>query len=94
MLEKILLVSMSKEKLKENAERYVELLSSYNTYMEALEKVIQKVIETRKELVFLEGEIEENRLEKNQSLTPMVLYKDMGLYYKMVKPSKFEIRNI
>lgn len=49
---------MSAKKLKDSAERYVELLSSYNTYMEALEKVIQKVIETRKELVFLEGEIE------------------------------------
>ena len=49
---------MDEKKLKETAERYVELLSSYNTYMEALEKVTQKVIETRKELVFLEGEIE------------------------------------
>ena len=49
---------MNKEKLKKNAERYVELLSSYNTYMETLEKVTQKVIETRKELVFLEGELE------------------------------------
>ena len=49
---------MSEEKLKNTAERYVELLSSYNTYMEALEKVTQKVIETRKELIFLEGELE------------------------------------
>ena len=49
---------MSAQKLKETAERYVELLSSYNTYMEALEKVTQKIIETRKELTFLEGEIE------------------------------------
>ena len=49
---------MDEEKLKENAERYVELLSSYNIYMEALEKIIQKVVETRKELIFLEGELE------------------------------------
>ena len=49
---------MDDKELKEIAERYVELLSSYNTYMEALEKVIQKVIETRKELVFLEKELE------------------------------------
>ena len=49
---------MSEEKLKNTAERYVELLSSYNTYMETLEKVTQKLIETRKELVFLEGELE------------------------------------
>ena len=49
---------MSEEKLKNTAERYVELLSSYITYMEALEKVTQKVIETRKELIFLEGELE------------------------------------
>ena len=51
---------MDEKELKENAERYVELLSSYNTYMEALEKVTQKVTETRKELVFLEGELEKN----------------------------------
>ena len=49
---------MDEKKLKETAERYVELLSSYNTYMETLEKVTQKLIETRKELVFLEGELE------------------------------------
>ena len=49
---------MSEEKLKNTAERYVELLSSYNIYMEALEKVTQKVVETRKELIFLEGELE------------------------------------
>ena len=29
--------------------------------------------------------IEEGRLEKDQELTPMVMYKDMGLYYEMVK---------
>ena len=51
---------MDEKELKENAERYVELLSSYNTYMEALEKVTQKVIETRKELFFLEGELKKN----------------------------------
>ena len=30
-------------------------------------------------------EIEERRLEKDKELTPMVMYKDMGLYYEMVK---------
>ena len=49
---------MDEKEIKEVAERYVELLSSYDTYMEALEKVTQKVVETRKELVFLEGELE------------------------------------
>ena len=49
---------MDDKELKEIAERYVELLSSYNIYMEALEKVTQKVVETRKELIFLEGELE------------------------------------
>ena len=29
--------------------------------------------------------IEEGRLEKDNTLTPMVMYKGMGLYYKMVK---------
>ena len=50
---------MKKKLKRRSAERYVELLSSYDTYMlQALEKVTQKVIETRKELVFLEGELE------------------------------------
>lgn len=49
---------MNKKKLKEDAERYVELLSSYQEYMKAMENITKKVIETRKELVFLEGELE------------------------------------
>ena len=50
---------MDENEIKEIAERYVELLSSYENYMKALEKVTNKVIETRKELVFLEGKLEE-----------------------------------
>ena len=50
---------MDEKELKEIADRYVELLSSYENYMKALEKVTNKVIETRKELVFLEGKLEE-----------------------------------
>ena len=49
---------MDEKKLKETAERYVELLSSYESYMEVFEKITKKVIETRKELVFLEKELE------------------------------------
>ena len=49
---------MDEKEIKENAERYVELLSSYENYMQALEKVVKKVTETRKELLFLEGELE------------------------------------
>ena len=30
-------------------------------------------------------EIEKGRLEKDKTLTPMVMYKEMGMYYKMVK---------
>ena len=50
---------MDEKEIKEIADRYVELLSSYENYMKALEKVTNKVIETRKELVFLEGKLEE-----------------------------------
>ena len=49
---------MNEEDLKAKAERYVELLSSYDHYVEAMEKVVQKIAETRKELVFLEEELE------------------------------------
>ena len=50
---------MNEKKLKEDAQRYVELLSSYQEYMKAMEQITKKVIETRKELVFLEGQLEE-----------------------------------
>ena len=49
---------MSEKDLKVKAERYVELLSSYDHYVEAMEKVVQKITETRKELMFLEEELE------------------------------------
>jgi len=49
---------MNEEELKKTAQRYVEILSSYESYMEVFEKITKKVIETRKELVFLEKELE------------------------------------
>ena len=49
---------MDEKELKAKAERYVELLSSYDHYVEAMEKVVQKIAETRKELLFLEEELE------------------------------------
>ena len=49
---------MDEKELKKTAQRYVELLSSYESYMEAFEKITKKVLETRKELVFLEKELE------------------------------------
>ena len=50
---------MNEKDLKVKAERYVELLSSYDNYVKAMEKVLQKIAETRKELLFLEKELEE-----------------------------------
>ena len=49
---------MNEKDLKVKAERYVELLSSYDNYVKAMEKVVQKIDETRKELLFLEEELE------------------------------------
>ncbi len=37
---------------------------------------------------------EDNRLEKDVTLTPMVMYKDMGLYYSMVKAYKEEFKDV
>ena len=51
---------MDEKELKAKAERYVELLSSYDQYVEAMEKVVQKITETRKELMFLEEELEKS----------------------------------
>ena len=50
---------MDENEIKENAERYVELLSSYSGYTGALEKIVKNVNETRKELIFLEKILEE-----------------------------------
>ena len=50
---------MDEKELRENAERYCELLIVYDNMLQALEKVTQKITETRKELVFLEGKLEE-----------------------------------
>ena len=49
---------MDEKELRGHAERYCELLIVYDNYMQALEKVVKKVTETRKELLFLEGKLE------------------------------------
>ena len=38
--------------------------------------------------------IETGRIEKNKNLTPMVMYKEMGMYYKMVKAYKDSFKAI
>ena len=50
---------MDENEIRENAERYVELLNSYSGYTGALDKIVKKVNETRKELIFLEKKLEE-----------------------------------
>ena len=49
---------MDVKELQENAERYCELLVVYDNMLQVLEKVTQKITETRKELMFLEEELE------------------------------------
>jgi hypothetical protein len=51
---------MDEKELRENAERYCELLIVYDNMLQALEKVTQKISETRKELVYLEKILEDN----------------------------------
>ena len=50
---------MDEKEIKEAAERYIELLSSYEYYMQGMEKIVKKVIETRQELIFLEEKLKE-----------------------------------
>ena len=54
---------MDEKELRENAERYCELLIVYDNIVQALEKVTQKIIETKKELVYLEGVLQENGVQ-------------------------------
>ena len=51
---------MEAKELQENAERYCELLVVYDNMLLVLEKVTQKITETKKELVYLEDVLQEN----------------------------------
>ena len=51
---------MDEKKLRENAERYCELLIVYDNMIEALEKVTKKITQTRKELIYLEDVLQKN----------------------------------
>ena len=51
---------MDEKKLQANAERYCELLLVYDSMLEALEKVTNKLTQTRKELIHLEDVLQEN----------------------------------
>tara|TARA_Y100000310_G_scaffold222421_1_gene224135 strand:- start:4116 stop:4295 length:180 start_codon:yes stop_codon:yes gene_type:complete len=50
---------MDDKEIKQHSERYVELLVAYEHYMTAMEEITKKVMETRKELVFLESKLKE-----------------------------------
>ncbi len=39
-------------------------------------------------------DLEIGRLERDKNLTPMVMYKEMGMYYKMVKAYKDSFKNV
>jgi len=54
---------MDEKELQANAERYCELLIVYDNMVQALEKVTQKITEIKKELVYLEGVLQENGVQ-------------------------------
>ena len=54
---------MDEKELQANAERYCELLIVYDNMLQALEKVTQKIMETKKELVYLEDILQENGVQ-------------------------------
>ena len=54
---------MDEKELQDNAERYCELLMVYDNMLQALEKVTQKITEIKKELVYLEGVLQENGVQ-------------------------------
>ena len=51
---------MDKKEIQVNAERYCELLLVYDNMLEALDKVTQKLTQTRKELIYLEDILQKN----------------------------------
>ena len=54
---------MNEQELQQNVERYCELLLVYDNMVQTLEKVTQKITETKKELVYLEGILQENGVQ-------------------------------
>ena len=54
---------MNEKELQANAERYCELLLVFDDMMQVFEKVTQKIVETKKELVYLEGVLQENGVQ-------------------------------
>ena len=51
---------MEEKELRENAERYCQLLIFYDSMIEALDEVTKKITSTRKEFLFLENLLQEN----------------------------------
>ena len=51
---------MDEKETQVNAERYCELLLVYDNMLEALDKVTQKLTQTRKELIYLEDVLQKN----------------------------------
>ena len=51
---------MDEKELQANAARYCELLLVYDSMLEALDKVTQKLTQTRKELIYLEDVLQKN----------------------------------
>ena len=51
---------MDEKELREKAERYCELLLVYDDMLQVLETITKKITEIRKEMIFLEKELEEN----------------------------------
>ena len=51
---------MDAKELRENAERYCELLIVYDSMLEALDSVTKKITQTRKEILFLEELLQKN----------------------------------
>ena len=51
---------MVDKELQEKAERYCELLAIYDGWLQILETMTKKIVETKKELLFLEGELEKS----------------------------------
>ena len=51
---------MDEKKLQSDAARYCELLLVYDSMLEALDKVTQKLTQTRKELIYLEDVLQKN----------------------------------
>ena len=84
------------KKIKENLGKDVKIIIMLRSPVDRAYSAFQHVSRGFQESNSFEEslDIEEGRISRDEYLTPMVMYKEMGLYYKMVKAYLHAFKNV